>query len=245
MNDGVALGARFSLATNRLKFCGPADAEPHLYAAITQGTHLAEARRSLERFEALAPYLEAIAGRHGLDPFDARVVEAYWVGNELLDPFERPEFLTLLEALTRRGLPRSVARRLSERLPRHPLPHHLFHVAFVGVGAVTGHVPTTVPNMESCRPAWSTVASVGDGRIQLQGPRLEVQGGVLRLTTGPGRELSYDPRVLPGIRAGDSVAVHWDWPALRLTERQRRNLESYSQRALEAANEALPELGVL
>lgn len=245
MNDGVALGARFSLATNRLKFCGPADAEPHLYAAITEGSHVVEARRSLERFEALAPYLESIAHLHGLDPFDARVVEAYWVGNDLLDPFGRPEFLALLDALTRRGLPRSVARRLSERLPRHPIPHHLFHVAFVGVGAVTGHVPTTLPNMESCRPAWSTVDSVRDGRLQLHGPRLEVHAGALRLTSGPGRELIYDPRVLPGIREGDSVAVHWDWPALCLTAEQRQNLESYSQRALEAANESLPEMGIL
>ena len=36
-------------------------------------------------FAAAWPYLELIAGAHGIDdPLDERVVEAYWVGNELL-----------------------------------------------------------------------------------------------------------------------------------------------------------------
>ena len=75
--DGVQLGARFSIATNRLQYCGPADAEPLLYQAIASGERLDAARRSLMRFEALMPYLEAIGAKHGKDPFDLAVVEPY------------------------------------------------------------------------------------------------------------------------------------------------------------------------
>jgi uncharacterized protein DUF6390 len=241
--DGVQLGARFSIATNRLQYCGPADAAPLLYRAITSDDGHAEAARALSGFEALMPYLEMIAAKHGRAPFDREVVEAYWVGNSLLDTFERGDFARLLEALVRRGLPRSMATRLAERLPSRPLPHHLFHVAYVGVGNVTGHVPTTLDNMESCRPAWAEVTSASDGRLWVRGPTLARESD--RVVWGPvaDRELRYDPRVIPDARPGDSVAIHWGWPALRLAPEQRSALEKYSRTSLEQANEAFSAAG--
>ncbi|MCI4343118.1 MAG: DUF6390 family protein [Thermoplasmata archaeon] len=236
--NGVQLGARFSLATNRLQYCGPADAEPLLYRAITSDSGHAEAARALSGFEALMPYLEMIAEKHGRKPFDAEVVEAYWVGNPLLDAFEREDFARLLSALVRRGLPRSMAERLAGRLPSRPLPHHLFHVAFVGVGNVTGHVPTTLVNMEACRPAWAEVVDATDEHLLVRGPTLVRDQE--RVAWGPvvDRELSYDPQVIDHPRAGDSVAIHWGWPALRLSPTQRAALERYSRLALDQANEA-------
>ncbi|HYK93788.1 MAG TPA: DUF6390 family protein [Thermoplasmata archaeon] len=243
--DGVALASRFSLATNRLNFCGPADAEPKLYQAITTGADLPSARRSLERFEALMPYLEAIGRHHGLDPFDSRVVEAYWLGNELLDGFDRAEFEGILSTLVKRGLPKSVATRLSRHLPARPLPFHMFHVAYVGVGAVTGHVPTTLPNMESCRPSWGTVVSVEGARLRVRKPSLEATAGRLSLSPEAETEIPFDARVLPGVKPGESVALHWGWPALVLSSQQRSAVERYTQRSLDAVNEVLPGLGIL
>ena len=171
-------------------------------------------------------------------PFDRDVVEAYWVGNDLLDAFERADFVRLLEALTLRGLPRSMARRLAERLPSRPLPHHAFHVAFVGVGNVTGHVPTTLANMEACRPAWAEVVRVSDGLLHVRGPTLVLDAGAIAWGPAIERELRYDPKVVPDPRPGDCVAVHWGWPALRLSPTQRSALEAYSRRSVEQANEA-------
>jgi len=236
--DGVQLGARFSIATNRLQYCGPADAEPALFRAITSESGPPEAARALSAFEALMPYLEAIAEKHHRDPFDFRVVEAYWVGNDLLDAFDRTDFERLLVALTRRGLPSSTARRLAERLPPNPLPHHVFHVAFVGVGAVTGHVPTTLKNMEACRPAWAEVTGASDELLRIRGPALVARPGGFELGPEVDREVRYDPRVVIDPRPGDSVAVHWGWPALRLAPEQRAALEKYSRRSLDQANRA-------
>jgi hypothetical protein len=243
--DGVALCARFSIATNRLQYCGPRDAEPILYRAITQHAELDRARESLRRFEALNPYLEAIAEKHGLDPFDERVVEAYWVGNELLEPFDRQDFRRLLTALVLRGLPRSTAERLGSLLPEHPLPHHVFHVAFVGVGEVTGHVETTLANMEACRPAWAQVVDVEGTTIRVRGPSLALEQGRLTLEKVLERTLTYDPAMLPGLAPGDSVAVHWSLPGLSLDPKQLRALTTFTTRSLDAANAALPQLRAL
>jgi hypothetical protein len=243
--DGVELGARFSLATNRLQFCGPADAEPSLYGAITSPGHRPEARQALSRFEALMPYLEAIGSKHHLDPFDRRVVEAYWLGNDLLDSFGRDDFLAILERLTLRGLPRSIARLLSGHLPDHPIPHHAFHVSFVGVGAVTGHVETTLANMEACRPSWGTVRAIRARSILVSKPTLIANDG--RLAFGPSQESSvtFDPQVLPELAVGRSVALHWGWPALVLSDSQANALDRYTELSIGAANEALPALHVL
>jgi Family of unknown function (DUF6390) len=238
--DGVQLGARFSLATNRLRYCGPADAEPVLYRAIVEDGDHGAAARALAGFEALLPYLEAIGRVHGRDPFDREVVEAYWIGNGLLDAFDRSAFVRLLEALVARGLPRSMARGLEARLPEHPIPHHVFHVAFVGVGNVTGHVASSLANMEACRPAWAEVVGIEGRALRVRGPQLTLDAGRIGLGPDVERTVTFDPRALPGIEAGASVALHWGWPALELTSAQRAALERYTVRSLEAAEAARP-----
>ena len=243
--DGVALCARFSIATNRLQYCGPRDAEPLLYRAITANSGLAAARDALRRFEALNPYLEAIAEKHGLDPFDESVVEAYWIGNGLLDAFDRHDFERILDTLVRRGLPRSTAQRLRALLPPDPIPHHVFHVAFVGVGEVTGHVETTLSNMEACRPAWARVTAVADSTLRVRGPALGLTGGRLNLDQEVERTLPYDVAMLPELKVGDTVAVHWSLPGLALSPGQAQALAGFTQRSLEAANRALPQLRAL
>ena len=238
--EGVQLGARFSLATNRLSYCGPENAEPLLYRAITRNLDLEAAGESLLKFEALAPYLQAIAHKHGLKPLDYRVVEAYWIGNSLLDAFDREDFKDILMALVRRGLPRRLAERMIDRLPSHPLPHHAFHVCFVGVGNVTGHVETTVQNMESCRPAGATVDAIEGEHLWLSKPSLRADRGSILLGDPERVRVHYDPLVLPHLRKGARVALHWGWPAVEMDEGQARAHEHYSRVSLEMANESLP-----
>ncbi len=236
---GVRLCARFSIATNRLRYCGPSDAEPLLYRAIVRGEGTGDAGKALLRFEALEPYLMAIGSKHGLEPLDREVVEAYWIGNDLLDGFTRDDFRSILVALGKRGLPRSLAARLERRLPRHPLPHHLFHVGFVGVGAVTGHVETTLPNMESCRPSWARVVRKTKDALVVEKPALTMEDGGLALGPVANETVVYDALLLPKVRRGDHVALHWGWPALVLAPLQLKALKEYTARALDAANEAL------
>jgi hypothetical protein len=240
--DGVSLCARFSIATNRLQFCGPSDAEPTLYRTITKGSDRDLARTALSQFEALYPYLSALGAKHSLDPFDERVVEAYWLGNPLLENFTSEEFRRLLQALSRRGLPRATAERLAAHLPGRPIPHHTFHVAFVGVGEVTGHVETTIANMEACRPGLGRVVTKEDETLEVERRPLTLVDEKLALGPPVRSRVRFDPKILPKVRGGDSVALHWNLPALVLTDEQTRALERYTQESLDAANAALPGL---
>lgn len=237
--NGVQLCARFSLATNRLRYCGPSDADALLYRTIVDGAELEQSRAALERFEALGPYLRAIAEKHGLKPFDYEVVEAYWIGNKLLDGFTREEFRGILSAFVRRGIPRPVAERLSASLPPHPFPHHAFHVTFVGVGAVSGKVPTSFENMEMCRPSWGRVIEIGNRFVVVARPVLAVRDGRLHLGTPVIERREVDPRVVPEFAVGDTLAFHWGWAATVLEPEQHQRLEAYTRAAFEASSQAL------
>ena len=243
--NGVQLCARFSLATNRLRYCGPSDADALLYRTIVDGAEFERSRAALERFEALGPYLRAIAEKHGLEPFDYEVVEAYWIGNKLLDGFTREEFRGILSAFVRRGLPQSVAERLSASLPPHPLPHHAFHVTFVGVGAVSGKVLTTFENMEMCRPSWGRVIEIGDRLVTVERPVMAVDDGRLQVGAPVVERREIDPRVVREVAVGDTLAFHWGWAAMVLEPGQSQRLEEYTGAALETSSAALRGLGIL
>ncbi len=243
--NGIQLCARFSLATNRLRYCGPSDADGLLYRTIVDGVELEKSRAALERFEALGPYIRTIAEKHGLEPFDYEVVEAYWIGNKLLDGFTRDEFRGILSAFVRRGIPRPVAERLSASLPPRPLPHHAFHVTFVGVGAVSGKVPTTFENMEMCRPSWGRVIEIEDRFVTVERPALAVDDGRLHIGTPVIERREIDPRVVQEVAVGDTLAFHWGWAATVLEPEQRQRLEEYTGAALDASSAALRSLGLL
>ena len=75
--------ARFAFPPNDKGFCGPEHAEDTFALATESGTE--ELVRLVRSFEGAYPYLELLAGAAGgNDPLDPRVVEAYWIGNDLL-----------------------------------------------------------------------------------------------------------------------------------------------------------------
>jgi hypothetical protein len=229
--DGVALCARFSLATNRLDYCGPRDAAPRLYRAIVDGADLSLARRDLERFEALYPYLEALGVKHGLDPFDARVVEAYWIGNELLDHVPRHDFGSSIDERFRRRAG-AAWRRIDDTIP-DGVANHSYHVLRVmpWAGLVRdGIVDEPLRIVDRCRISWAEVLPdvTPDGRVLVRRTPLVWSGS--RLVHG---EPVVEPVDSPiPVEPGDVVAVHWDWICERLDARQLAWLRRVTDRQL-------------
>ena len=79
--NGPALFVRYAFAPNRLGYCGPVDASALLERWTGTGF-----RAVAKQFEGAWPQLRTIAAATGTaDPLDHEVVEAYWIGNRLLD----------------------------------------------------------------------------------------------------------------------------------------------------------------
>ena len=83
--DGLLLFARYAFMPNRLGFCGGPN-ERGLFEACAADQSSPDLRDWARQFEGAYPYLVLIARANNLtDPLDYRVVEAYWLGNDLLD----------------------------------------------------------------------------------------------------------------------------------------------------------------
>ena len=87
--DGLARCSRYSFGPNRLHYCGP-DKTREIYDYIKEGAGDAGLGLILKEFKTLYPYLRLIAEANNIrNHFDDRVVEAYWIGNELLENVEK------------------------------------------------------------------------------------------------------------------------------------------------------------
>jgi hypothetical protein len=242
MNAAGALAfARYAYPPNTLGYCGPDDHRALLEhaAAGVAGPGLARLARG---FDGAWPYLELIAGANGVrDPLDARVVEAYWIGNPLL---ERVGMAALGAALVERFRGRAGRgfARLAEAVPAGAVPHHSLHVfgVYPWVGLLrAGSVEHPLRVLDRCRVRWGEVVAVTGGMVTVRSRPLTWDGRSLRLGA-PTLEQAVGARdglALAGeLRPGDRVALHWDWVCDRLTTRQLGALRHYTARQLAIVN---------
>jgi hydrogenase maturation factor len=231
---------RYGFMPNRLRYCG-GDDNRTLYEYGIEQVVDGGLPPLLRRFSGALPYLQLIARANGLaDPFDERVVEAYWLGNELLDGVEvRQLYDALLERFGKQLQGRTRELVLG-KAPAGARPHHSFHV--LDVHSRVGELEHSLETMDNCRVSWARVTrmegaeaivdrqplALEQGRLVLGAVRSE---RVLRQVDGRG----FADEVSPG----DWVAVHWGWVCERLDERQRANLERYSLHHLRLASQTI------
>jgi hypothetical protein len=241
---GPVLFARYAFGPNRLGYCGTPD-----HAAVLAHGSAGEERplRELARtFDGAYPYLELIAAANSVeDPLDARVVEAYWLGNELTGAVEAaPMQRSLVDRFRSRVTP-STWRWLEATVPAGARPVHAFHVmdVFPRVGLLRGDQADDVLRVvDSCRIRWGRVRAVQDGTLVVASPRLTMVEG--QLVIGPAEREVVDRWIdgvgfVTDVEPGDAVSIHWGWACDRLSRRQLANLERWTAYELAVANRAI------
>lgn len=245
---GPILFARFAYPPNELGYCGPADSRAllHYGSAGFVDPGLAQLARG---FSGAWPYLELIAHATGIpDPLDRRVVEAYWLGNQLLDRVDMTLFgKSLLDRFRRRA--GSYWGHLSEAIPAGAVPHHSFHVfgIYPWVGLLGGdRAETPLHVLDRCRIRWGQIVSIeGDQATVLSRPLTwdghEVGLGETRTETAT---CAVDrTSFVAGFRPGDWVALHWGWVCDRLSRRQLSNLRRFTLLQLDITNRRVAHPG--
>ena len=245
---GPLLFARYAYPPNERGYCGPADSRALLEygSAGVVDPGISELARG---FTGAWPYLQLIAGESGIpDPLDHRVVEAYWLGNELLDTIDVTH---LGNSLRDRFGPRSGSSwsYLAETIPAGALPHHSFHVfgIYPWVGMLRGeHGDHPLQVLDRCRIRSGRVVAAQGDAVVVQSRLLLFDG--LKLHLGPEMEETVVAEVdgygfVGDLQPGEWVALHWDWVCDRITDRQRHNLARYTHHHVEMTNEHLAHPG--
>ena len=239
--SGALRFAAYAYPPNALGYCGP-DESQQLLQQVSAAVDDPDLRRLVRGFEGAWPYLELIAAANGIrDPLDPRVVEAYWVGNDLLHHVSPRLLGDSLEARFRGRAGRSWS-RLVDAVPEGAVPHHSFHVfgVYPWVGLLReGRVDEPLHVLERCRVRWGRV-------VELRGPEAVVLSRPLcwdgrRLLLGsPRREvvlLRSDGLALGGpVTVGDWCSLHWDWVCERLGPRELAALCRHTADQLRVVN---------
>lgn len=237
--------ARYAYGPNRLGYCGPDGAE-ELFEQATVGRDERALRALAEQFEGAWPYLELIARANDIaDPLDARVVEAYWLGNALLERVTPALLGRSLEGRFRPRLRPEGWRWLSTKPLDGAAPVHAFHVldVFPRVGLLrSGALDRVVETIDSCRIRWGRVLERdGDWLVVSTVPLALVDG---RLELGPARPERIrgwwdGTGFIDSPDPGDVVSIHWDWACERLDARRLGALVRWTRRELELANRTI------
>jgi hypothetical protein len=242
---GPVLFARYAFGPNRLGYCGPDDAA-ELFGQASGGGDVRALRSLAEQFEGAYPYLALIARANGLaDPLDARVVEAYWLGNNLLRKVTPRQLGESLDTRFRRRLGGDGWRWLAEKPVAGALPMHAFHVldVFPRLGLMrSGERENILEVIDSCRVRWGRVLERDTDWLVVSAVPLSLVDGKLRL--GPPRVEKVrgwqDGRgFLNGVAAGDTVSIHWDWACDVLDASRLGRLQTWTAHELRIANQTM------
>jgi hypothetical protein len=237
---GPLLFARYAFPPNERGLCGPEDHQA-LRDYATAGMTGPGLVRLAGGFAGAWPYLQLIAAaNHIQDPLDSRVVEAYWVGNRLLDNVRMADYGLFLDERFRGRAGRGWE-NIAAAIPAGAVPHHSFHVLLVypWTGLLReGRTDPSLEILDSCRISWGQVvtAEAGAGTVLVR----------RRALCWDGRRLGYGPSALgevtagfvTGLRPGDWASIHWNCICDRLSPSQLLALRRFTARHLRIANAA-------
>jgi hypothetical protein len=238
--SGLLRFIRYAFMPNRLQYCGGDDNRTLFQYGIEQAID-GGLEPLLRRFTGALPYLKLIAASNGIaDPFDPGVVEAYWIGNDLLRAVEvRQLYDALLDRFAKQlqGRTRDL---ILAKAPAGSRPHHSFHV--LDIHSRLGELSSSLATLDNCRVSWGRVQQVDGPELLVQRVPLALRDGKLALADAVleritrqvgGRGFADDAR------PGDWVSIHWGWACEVLTERQLGSLEAYTRHSLAIANQTI------
>ncbi len=229
----LQLTSRFSSAPNSLGYCGLNSAQKTFYDCLVN-QQCDNVPHEVLHFKGLYPYLSTIAEVTNKHFLDYEVVEAYWLGNDLLAKFKPEHYEILLKHLAAEQLPEFFITELRQRPPRTFIPLHIFNVIHVGVGRITGSVPFNLDSINNCMIRWGTVEIINHDQetanIILHSLKSS-QPNQYAVDLQPST-ITFTPEFHPNLKTGDIVAAHWGQLVKILTIQEQQHLQFWTEKIL-------------
>jgi hypothetical protein len=242
--DGLLRCSRYAFGPNRLHYCGP-DANQELFSYIDHEVADPGLEHILKEFKTMFPYLRLIADANAIrDAFDERVVEAYWIGNGLLDHVRTSVFYRHLhdEQQLHKRIGNDALQLLGKKVVAGAVPHHSFHV--LDVWQRTGHLERehTLESMDSCRISWGTVLDVDGPFINVETEPLILKDGKLALGQAIKKRIVRSlgaEHDIESLKPRQIITIHWGVPCEVITKLQAAELKRRTLDHIRLANETL------
>ena len=242
--DGILRCSRYAFGPNRLHYCGP-DANKEIAEYIKRSETDLGLAHLMKQFQTMYPYLKHIASvNHIRDPFDDRVVEAYWLGNKLLETIERKVFYNHL--VDDHKIPKKTGRKsfelVKDKIRMGAVPHHSFHVLDIWKRTGNLQIEHTLESMNECRISWGKVTKIDGPYIYANVEPLSYESGRLLIGAPINKKMvrrlesTYD---IEQIKPEDIIAIHWSVPCEIINEQQLKALKYYTGLHIQLANQTI------
>lgn len=234
IRSGARLAISYGYVPCTLGLCGPQDRKRKkiITRYLKNSKKLeAEVRKILQDFKGAFPYYKLIARSNNIkDPLNVKVVEAYWTGNSLLEKVKVSDFAQMMkdEFLPLGKMPESKIKNLSKRA----IPFHSFHV--LQIGSVTGRFKETRAGLDLCRVSWGKVREIKKGGIMVLRQPLKFGKKILLAKNEP-KTIKWNKKILPAIKIGDWVSIHWNTAIEKLDAKKLKNLKRHTLKILKIA----------
>jgi len=238
---GILKCARYAFMPNRLSFCGP-DKNRNLFSYCQNQEADPGLDLILKEFQVLYPYLKFIAKSNQIkDPFDERVVEAYWLGNELLENVTKAGLYNHLldKQQLKKKLNKKLLKKVTEKIPLGAKPNHSFHV--LSVWKRTGNLDVfhTLSSMDLCRVSWGKIKEVEPPFLEVAYQPLVLENDRLKLGSLTCQKILQeinDSSFIKKPQIGDWVSFHWGFACEILDESQVKRLKKYTEESISLVN---------
>lgn len=251
--NGLILFCKYAFAPNILSYCGPKNNKifidifnDYLIKGNLSDESLKELRDECINFKAAVPYLELIAGSSNIkDFFDERVVEAYWLGNALLENVNRSRVYNDIEERFKKNMSlKKWALLNNSDIFKKARPFHAFHV----LNIFSKVDPMFLKGNEEALGAINNcVISFGKIKNIVSDEKnkkfLTVFAEYSPLEFGELGNLKFGNKITRSFysmdklfNTGDNVSLHWGYVCDKISQYQKINLEYWTNYYLKLFN---------
>lgn len=235
MCDGAIDFIKYAYPPNKLRYCGPSNDRAIFnyfsHKEVDQG--LIEL---LSKFDGAYPNLLYIAQANGIsNPFSKKVVEAYWIGNELLANVSISNYYQYLRDRYRGQWDNHALDMVfGESRGYGAKPHHGFHV--LSLFAKKKKNRKIMDHVNNCLILPGTVIETKSDAIKVKynpivfKDKMIIGGEKIRNVRTTGLDKYF---------IGDKVSFHWDWICDKITDTQITNLMFWNKYHIGLVNNIL------
>lgn len=239
---GLKLAALYGFYPHWLGFCGSrkkSTREIILNYLSAKKVSEKKVREILEGFKAAFSYYKLIAESNNIkDPFNEKVVKAYWIGNELLESVSIDSLREMIiKEFSKPGLlSLEAAKEKAKKAAFSSKAHHSFHVLVIG--SVTGRVVLEGKLLDICRIGWGNVTGYkknkGENGLVVKYRSLQQKNGRYSLANPSFKFVFWDKKLISKIKIGDIVTTHWGHVVQTISKKDLNSLEKYTQLTIDS-----------
>lgn len=231
-NKGLRIAALYSFPPHRFGLCGMKKGKSEEMEAFLAGKKVPEIKEIMKSFKGAFFYYQLIAKENKIkNPFDKKVVRAYWIGNELLKKVK----IKKLREMVARDFKK---KKLAKNLPENSFAHHSFHVLVAG--PIDKNLILTEGMKDLCKISWGGVLKISKNKMPVNELLVEYQPLLKEKEWYLGkfvkRKIFWKKSILPKLKKGDIISFHWDLALEKLSKKDLENLKKYTQDSIKIAN---------